>query len=97
MLDKLKIDKKANSFLFFFNLEMNEIKCPECGSSINIDEDIYSNIIKQVRDQEFQDEISNRLEILENDKQKSIDIIDYHYSRMQKYIPQIYNYYPLLL
>ena len=53
---------------------MPEIKCPECGCSIKMDEDKYSNIIKQVRDQEFQDEINNRLELLEIDKQKSIDI-----------------------
>ena len=53
---------------------MNEIKCPECGSSIRINEDNYSNIIKQVRDSEFEDEISHRVELLENDKQKSIDI-----------------------
>ncbi|MBW3042043.1 DUF2130 domain-containing protein [Prochlorococcus marinus] len=53
---------------------MNEIKCPECGSSIRIDEDSYSNIIKQVRDQEFEEEISKRLELLEADKNKSIDL-----------------------
>ena len=44
---------------------MNEIKCPECGSTISIDEDSYSNIIKQVRDQEFEDEMKKRIEILE--------------------------------
>ena len=53
---------------------MNEIKCPECGSKISIDEDNYSNIIKQVRDQEFEDEISKRIEVLEKDKQKSVDL-----------------------
>ena len=53
---------------------MNEIKCPECGSSISIDESSYSNIIKQVRDKEFDDEISKRLKLFEIDKQKSIDI-----------------------
>tara|TARA_B100000965_G_scaffold399441_1_gene419421 strand:- start:8003 stop:9295 length:1293 start_codon:yes stop_codon:yes gene_type:complete len=53
---------------------MNEIKCPECGSTIRMDEDKYTNIIKQVRDQEFEDEISNRIALLDNDKQKSIDI-----------------------
>ena len=53
---------------------MNEIKCPECGSTISIDEDSYSNIIKQVRDQEFDDEMKQRLEILERDKQKSVDL-----------------------
>lgn len=53
---------------------MNAIKCPECGSTINIDEDNYSNIIKQVRDQEFEDEISKRIELLEKDKQKSLEL-----------------------
>ena len=53
---------------------MNEIKCPECGSTISIDEDNYSNIIKQVRDQEFEDEMSMRLELLEKDKEKSVEL-----------------------
>ncbi|WP_269605739.1 DUF2130 domain-containing protein [Prochlorococcus marinus] len=53
---------------------MNEIKCPECGSKISVDEDSYSNIVKQVRDQEFEDEMKKRLEILERDKQKSVDL-----------------------
>ena len=56
------------------NLDMNEIKCPECGSTISIDEDNYSNITKQVRDKEFETEISKRLELLEKDKQKSVDL-----------------------
>ncbi len=53
---------------------MNEIKCPECGSTISIDEDNYSNIVKQVRNQEFEDELSKRTELLEKDKQKSVDL-----------------------
>ena len=53
---------------------MNEIKCPECGNSIRMDEDKYSNIIKQVRDQEFEDEVKKRIDLLEMDKQKSINI-----------------------
>ena len=53
---------------------MNEIKCPECGSTIKIDEDNYSNIIKQVRDEEFEDEMNKRLELLEKDKQKSVEL-----------------------
>ena len=53
---------------------MNEIKCPECGSTISIDEDNYSNIIKQVRDQEFEVEMNKRLDLLEKDKQKCVDL-----------------------
>ena len=53
---------------------MNEIKCPECGSKISIDKNIYSHITKQVRDHEFEDEMSKRVELLEQDKQKSVDL-----------------------
>tara|TARA_Y100001968_G_C19444830_1_gene764754 strand:- start:1068 stop:2360 length:1293 start_codon:yes stop_codon:yes gene_type:complete len=53
---------------------MNKIKCPDCGSSISIDEDNYSNIINQVRDQEFETELRKRQHLLEQDKQKSIEI-----------------------
>ncbi len=53
---------------------MNEIKCPECGTAISIDEENYSNIIKQVRDKAFEDEISKRLEYLQKDKQKSVEL-----------------------
>ncbi len=53
---------------------MNEIRCPECGSPIRIDKDAYSNIIRQVRNQEFQEEINKNIEILEKDKHKSIDL-----------------------
>ena len=53
---------------------MNEIKCPECGSTISLDEDNYSNIIQQVRDKEFEAEMSKRIALLEKDKQKSVEL-----------------------
>ncbi len=53
---------------------MNEIKCPECGSKISIDEDNYSNITKQVRDQQFEEELSKRIELLEKDKENSVEL-----------------------
>ncbi len=75
MLDRDKKDKKSLiACLTLFKFDMDEIKCPECGSTISIDEDNYSNIVKQVRDKEFDDEIKKRLELLEIDKQKSIDL-----------------------
>ncbi len=58
---------------------MNEIKCPECGSTISIDEDNYSKIIKQVRDLEFEDELCKRLELFEKDKQKAFDLAIQNY------------------
>ena len=58
---------------------MNEIKCPECGGKISLDENSYSHITKQVRDQEFEDEMSKRVELLERDKIKSVDIAIQNY------------------
>ena len=58
---------------------MNEINCPECGCSISIDEDNYSHIVKQIRDQEFDDEMGKRIDLLEKDKQKSLDLAIQNY------------------
>ena len=41
---------------------MNEIKCPNCGTVIKIDESIYAKIVKQVRDKEFNEDLKKRLE-----------------------------------
>jgi hypothetical protein len=41
---------------------MNEIKCPHCKKDFKIDEAGYANIVKQVRDYEFEKELKNRLE-----------------------------------
>ncbi|MDR0957171.1 MAG: DUF2130 domain-containing protein, partial [Candidatus Nomurabacteria bacterium] len=40
---------------------MNEIKCPHCGEKFKIDEANYANILKQVRDGEFEKELHERL------------------------------------
>ena len=40
---------------------MNEIKCPNCGTVIKIDESIYAKIVKQVRDKEFAADLSKEL------------------------------------
>ena len=37
---------------------MNEIKCPKCGTIFKIDENDYESIIKQIRNNEFEKEIS---------------------------------------
>jgi len=47
---------------------MNEIKCPNCHKPFQIDEAGYANILKQVRDQQFDDEISQRLKLAEQQR-----------------------------
>lgn len=51
---------------------MHDINCPHCGKAFKIDEAGYANIIKQVRDGEFQDEIHERLELAERDKHNAV-------------------------
>ena len=53
---------------------MNEINCPECGKLFKIDESVYTDLLKQVRDNEFQKELKERLLLAETDKIKSIEI-----------------------
>lgn len=40
---------------------MNEIKCPHCGTVFTIDEASYADILSQVRNQEFQEEVHEKL------------------------------------
>ncbi len=53
---------------------MNEINCPECGKLFRIDKNNYSNILKQIRDAEFEQELKKRLDLAEKDKNKSIQL-----------------------
>ncbi len=40
---------------------MNEIKCPSCGKVFKIDESGFTDIVKQVRDHQFEEELHERL------------------------------------
>ena len=40
---------------------MKELKCPKCGSVFTVDEADYASILKQVKNQEFEDELRRRL------------------------------------
>ncbi len=53
---------------------MNEIICPHCKKAFKIDEAGYADILKQVRDTEFDQQLSERLEIVEKDKDKAIEL-----------------------
>jgi len=53
---------------------MHEIICPHCKKAFKIDEAGYAEILKQVRDKEFEQQLHKRLELAEQDKQKSIEL-----------------------
>jgi len=52
------------------------VKCPNCKEVFKVDDSVYSNIVKQVRDQQFQEEVSNRLAIAENEKTSAVEIAE---------------------
>ena len=39
---------------------MQEIKCPKCGTIFQVDESEYAQIVRQVRDNEFKEELLHR-------------------------------------
>lgn len=53
---------------------MNEIKCPKCGTVFQVDETGYADIVKQVRDQEFADELSERMQMLAREKEQALQL-----------------------
>jgi hypothetical protein len=53
---------------------MHEINCPHCGKAFKIDEAGYANIVKQVRDGEFEQQLHERLELAEQDKRNAIEL-----------------------
>ncbi len=54
---------------------MNEIKCPKCGTVFQINETDYESIVKQIRNHEFEKELSFRDAEHEKDKENSIKIV----------------------
>ena len=54
---------------------MNEIKCPHCQKAFKIDEAGYADIMKQVRDTEFDQELHQRLELAEREKKSALELV----------------------
>ncbi|MDJ0335476.1 DUF2130 domain-containing protein [Salinibacterium sp. G-O1] len=55
---------------------MHEITCPHCGKAFKVDEAGYADIVKQVRDSEFQQEMHERLELAEQDKRNAVELAE---------------------
>lgn len=64
---------------------MHEIICPHCNKAFKIDEAGYADIIKQVRDSEFEKQLHDRLELAEKDKLNAVELAKNEIgSKMQK-------------
>jgi len=53
---------------------MNEIICPHCSKAFKIDEAGYADILKQVRNSEFEQQLHERLELAEQDKRNAVEL-----------------------
>ncbi len=53
---------------------MQDIICPHCGKAFKVDGAGYANILKQVRDSEFERQLHERLELAEQDKRSAIEL-----------------------
>lgn len=53
---------------------MNEITCPNCNKPFKLDNAGYADIVKQVRDHQFQEELNSRLELAQNEKNSAIEL-----------------------
>ena len=70
-------------------MKENTVKCPNCKEVFKVDDSVYTDIVKQVRDQQFQKDLKNRLEIAENDKKTAIELAEERLkNELQKEIDQ---------
>ncbi len=53
---------------------MQEIICPHCKKAFKVDEAGYADLLKQVRDHEFEQQLNERLELAEKDKQNAVEL-----------------------
>jgi hypothetical protein len=53
---------------------MHEIICPNCSKAFKIDEAGYADILKQVRDSAFEQQLHERLELAEKDKRNAVEL-----------------------
>lgn len=55
---------------------MNEIICPNCKKVFKVDEAGFADILKQVRDHQFKEELQNRLNLAENEKINAVKLAE---------------------
>jgi hypothetical protein len=53
---------------------MHDITCPHCKKAFKVDETGYADILKQVRDEDFEQQLHERLELAEQDKRNAVEL-----------------------
>ncbi|RLA62451.1 MAG: DUF2130 domain-containing protein, partial [Epsilonproteobacteria bacterium] len=57
---------------------MNEIICPNCDKAFKVDEAGFADILKQVRDHTFEEELTNRLNLAKKEKESAVELAVAH-------------------
>ena len=55
---------------------MNEIICPHCKKTFKVDEAGFADIVKQVRNHEFEEELRERVDAFERDKANAVQLAE---------------------
>ncbi len=55
---------------------MNEIICPHCKKAFKVDEAGFADIVKQVRDHQFEEELKNRLNLADKEKESAVKLAE---------------------
>jgi len=54
---------------------MKDIKCPSCGKTFQIDPSSFDELLSQIRNEEFYNQVNERLKLAEQEKVNQIEII----------------------
>ena len=54
---------------------MKDIKCPSCGKTFQIDPTSFEEILHQIKDEEFNKQLKERLLLAEEDNKKALEIL----------------------
>ena len=55
---------------------MNDIICPNCKKAFKVDEAGFADILKQVRDHQFEEELAKRLQLAEKEKFSAVQLAE---------------------
>ncbi|MDR0514218.1 MAG: DUF2130 domain-containing protein [Coriobacteriaceae bacterium] len=55
---------------------MNQIKCPKCGEVFKVDESGFADIVKQVRDREFERSLREREALMEQERENAVKLAE---------------------
>lgn len=57
-------------------MNMNEIICPSCKKAFKVDEAGFADILKQVRDHQFEEELQSRLKLADREKEGAVKLAE---------------------